>query len=121
MEITDRHIQIRQLIRNSTAMAAQRIHDLQLASIHERWSDHAYQQTLVFHKRCTACCATKRVRKKCKISANNINTDDIMHITYNIEVKHHGVATIGEGFTPDVLALKIANSIEELLIIKSTH
>ena len=44
-----------------------------------------------------------------------------MHVTYRIEVKQHGVTTIDYGFAQDVLALKIANSIEELLIIKSVH
>jgi hypothetical protein len=121
MEITDRHMHIRQLIRNSSAMAAQRIHDLQLTSIDERWSAHAYQHTLVFQKRHTMCCGTKKVRKKCRITANNINADDIMHVTYRIEVEHRGVTTINDGFAPDVLAHKIANSIEELLIIKSVQ
>ncbi len=119
MEVTDRHMQIRQLIRNSSAMAAQRIHDLQLMSIHEQWSAHTYKHTLVFQKIHAKCFSTQKVREKCIISANNINTDDIMHITYRIEVKHHGVTTIDDGFAPDVLAHKIANSIEELLIIKS--
>ena len=121
MEITDRHMHIRQLIRNSSAMAAQRIHDLQLTSIDELWSAHAYQHTLVFQKIHATCFSTKKVRKKCRITANNINADDIMHVTYRIEVKQHGVTTIDYGFAPDVLALKIANSIEELLIIKSVH
>jgi hypothetical protein len=117
MEITDRHMQIRQLIRNSSAMAAQRIHDLKLTSIDERWSAHTYEHTLVFQKRHTMCCG--KARKKCRITANNINADDIMHVTYRIEVNNHGVTTIYDGFAPDVLAHKIANSIEELLIIKS--
>jgi len=121
MEITDRHMQIRQLIRNSSAMAAQRIHDLQLMSLDERWSAHTYEHTLVFQKIHAMCCRTKKVRKKCRITANNINADDIMHVTYRIEVNNHGVTTIDKGFAPDVLAHKIANSIEELLIIKSVH
>ena len=44
-----------------------------------------------------------------------------MHVTYRIEVEHRGITTIDDGVAQDVLAHKIANSIEELLIIKSVH
>jgi hypothetical protein len=98
---------------------AERIHDLELTSIDEQWAAHTYQHTLVFQKIHATCFNTKKVRKKCSISANNIN--DIKHVTYRIEVEHRGVTTINDGFAPDVLAHKIANLIEELLIIKSVH